>query len=605
VTELEGLREEMRSRRVEHARTFERVHTSHRQSAANLVDYVTLRSHDVRALQDSLAELGLSSLGRSEEHVLSTIEGVLASLRALNGKSAGKRTESAIDFGQGRAVLESNATRLLGPSRPGRPTRILVTMPTEAADDPDLVRAMLSSGMDCARINCAHDDPEHWERTIRHIRSAASASRRSCPVLMDLPGPKLRTGPIEPGPRVVRLRPRRDQRGRPVAPARALLVDDADLQPLPSSTIALPVQSSWRGQLAPGDRITLRDTRNASRVLVVTDVASGGTWVDAYDTTYLESGSSLVAPGGAACAIGLLPSLEQVIVLGRGGTLRLTDEQTPVPAVPATNPTSAEGASPDAGVPRIGCTFPALLGALQVGQRVFFDDGRIGGVVTAIGPGSADIQITIAAEGGSKLRAEKGINAPDTDLRFPAVVPEDEQILPFIAEHADMVGLSFTQSPTDVAALHAKLDALGRPGLGIILKVETAKGFSRLPEILLKAMEFERVGVMVARGDLAVECGFERLAEVQEETLWLCDAGHLPVIWATQVLDQMAKTGQPSRAEVSDAALSGRAECVMLNKGPHIVEAITALDDILRRMSGHQHKKAALLRRLKSWSYDR
>jgi len=99
-----------------------------------------------------------------------------------------------------------------------------------------------------------------------------------------------------------------------------------------------------------------------------------------------------------------------------------------------------------------------------------------------------------------------------------------------------------------------------------------------------------------------VECGFERLAELQEEMLWLCDAAHIPVIWATQVLDQMAKSGQPSRAEISDVVMSGRAECVMLNKGPHIVETVTALDDILRRMSSHQQKKVPLLRRLRSWS---
>jgi len=99
-----------------------------------------------------------------------------------------------------------------------------------------------------------------------------------------------------------------------------------------------------------------------------------------------------------------------------------------------------------------------------------------------------------------------------------------------------------------------------------------------------------------------VECGFERLAELQEEMLWLCDAAHVPVIWATQVLDQMARTGQPSRAEISDAAMAGRAECVMLNKGPHVVEAVASLDDILGRMASHQRKKVALLRRLRSWS---
>jgi pyruvate kinase len=103
---------------------------------------------------------------------------------------------------------------------------------------------------------------------------------------------------------------------------------------------------------------------------------------------------------------------------------------------------------------------------------------------------------------------------------------------------------------------------------------------------------------MVARGDLAVEIGFERLAEVQEEMLWLCEAAHVPVIWATQVLESMAKNGLPSRAEVSDAALSIRAECVMLNKGPYIVETVRFLADVLERMAGHLNKRSQMMRQL-------
>jgi pyruvate kinase len=116
---------------------------------------------------------------------------------------------------------------------------------------------------------------------------------------------------------------------------------------------------------------------------------------------------------------------------------------------------------------------------------------------------------------------------------------------------------------------------------------------------LLAAMRGQRVGVMIARGDLAVECGYERLAELQEEILWICEAAHVPVIWATQVLEHLAKEGFPSRAEITDAALGERAECVMLNKGPHIADAVRALDDILKRMEGHQHKKRSMLRRLR------
>jgi hypothetical protein len=114
--------------------------------------------------------------------------------------------------------------------------------------------------------------------------------------------------------------------------------------------------------------------------------------------------------------------------------------------------------------------------------------------------------------------------------------------------------------------------------------------------MLLAALAGPAAGVMIARGDLAVECGYERLAEVQEEILGACEAAHVPVVWATQVLETLAKTGLPSRAEITDAAMGGRAECVMLNKGPHIVDAMRTLDDILRRMQSHQAKKRPLLR---------
>jgi pyruvate kinase len=111
-------------------------------------------------------------------------------------------------------------------------------------------------------------------------------------------------------------------------------------------------------------------------------------------------------------------------------------------------------------------------------------------------------------------------------------------------------------------------------------------------------MHSARIGVMIARGDLAVECGYERLAEVQEEILWFAEAARIPVIWATQVLENLAKEGVPSRAEITDAAMSERAECVMLNKGPYVVDAVRALEDILQRMEAHQAKKRSMLRRL-------
>jgi pyruvate kinase len=131
-----------------------------------------------------------------------------------------------------------------------------------------------------------------------------------------------------------------------------------------------------------------------------------------------------------------------------------------------------------------------------------------------------------------------------------------------------------------------------------VLKIETQQAFGRLPSLLLTAMRHPPVAVMVARGDLGVEVGFERLSEVQEEILWLCEAAHIPVIWATQVLESLAKGGMPSRAEVTDAAMGSRAECVMLNKGPYIRQTLDFLCDVLNRMESHQEKKSSMLRKL-------
>jgi pyruvate kinase len=169
----------------------------------------------------------------------------------------------------------------------------------------------------------------------------------------------------------------------------------------------------------------------------------------------------------------------------------------------------------------------------------------------------------------------------------------DRDTLEFVVASADAISLSFVKRAADIVMLQEALDEHPDFHPGIIIKVETKKGFKNLPKLLLTAMRRHPAAVMIARGDLAVECGWERLAELQEEILLLCQVAQMPVIWATQVLESEAKKGQPSRAEISDAALAQRADCVMLNKGPHILTAISLLDNILRRMQGQKSRKGA------------
>lgn len=247
----------------------------------------------------------------------------------------------------------------------------------------------------------------------------------------------------------------------------------------------------------------------------------------------------------------------------------------------------------------ISCTMPEIVSQVHPGESIWFDDGKIGGVIEKVETNRFWVKIQHARPEGSKLRAGKGMNLPDSHLNVSALTSTDISHLAFIAKHADAVQMSFANSPHDVTLLDEALSTVCGDNLGIVLKIETRKGFESLPAMLLTAMRRPKVGVMIARGDLAVECGYERLAEVQEEILSVCEAAHVPVIWATQVLENLAQKGMPSRAEISDAVMAHRAECVMLNKGPHVIEAVGVLDSILKRMEQHQTKKRALLRALR------
>lgn len=247
----------------------------------------------------------------------------------------------------------------------------------------------------------------------------------------------------------------------------------------------------------------------------------------------------------------------------------------------------------------IACTLPAALFQVSCGDPVAFDDGKIRGHVTKKYSNGIDVLIDRSNRGIASIRSGKSINFPGSELDLPMLDEADLRILNFAASHADMVALSFIRSAEDLQTVVSELRRARNRQPGIILKIETAKAFNNLPDILLAALASPPVGVMVARGDLGVEVGFERLAELQEEILWLCEAAHVPAIWATQVLENLAKRGIPSRGEVTDAAMSVRAECVMLNKGRHLPEAIQFLGAVLERMQSHQKKRFPTLRKLK------
>lgn len=603
IVELTELRQTLLDREVAMGEALEQVSPRFRESARNLIHYLALRVRDLRPLQEQLAWLGLSSLGRSESHVLANLNKVLSLLHRITGQSwANRSAEEPAGSVSSRRLLETHAVDLLGDYPLGRPVRIMVTLPSAAAHDFSVVRELVDAGMDIARINCAHDGAEEWHAMAEHVRRAAKAVQRTVHILMDLGGPKIRTGEIAPRPAILRLRPRRDEYGRAYRPYRLGLQPNDRVEALDTLDGCIGVDTKWLAHLREGAQIDFADARGAKRHLLVVHCEEGMAIAEGLQAAYLSPQTILSIKGAdgkkwGSTPAGHIEALPGVLHLHRGDTLRVTKTGLGEAALhhEGSDQTIRE-------VAHIACTLPEVIDQVKVGERIWFDDGRIGGIVRRATADGLDVEVIQARDQGEKLVADKGINFPDSNLDLPALTNKDLTDVQVAARLADMVGLSFVQRPEDVYLLRDELLRLGRGDMGLVLKIETLKGFERLPELMLAAMSGERAGVMIARGDLAVECGYERLAEVQEEILWCAEAAHMPVIWATQVLETLAKTGLPSRAEISDAGLGVRAECVMLNKGPYITSAIRTLDDILRRMAHHQDKKRSLLRALRSWA---
>lgn len=460
--ELERIDDHMLRAEKDFHHLLEKLHPSNHKRAVNLLHYLALRSMDIRELQDMLHEYGLSSMASSESH----IRGQLLAIAAHLGKEA-ISPDNVFDYRKSKESLHARSAALFGERQLESVPYIMVTFESSYADDYAKVKNLLQSGMNVARINCAHDDENTWFRMIQHIRRASRITGLSCKVYMDLAGPKIRT--VTPG----------------------------------------------------GDKVKVREGQ-------------------------------------------LLWMVEEALLNGSEDT--------------------------------IGCTIPGIADQLNTGETVLIDDGLFECRVEKIENGKIRLQVLRVSAKKPFIKPEKGINFPDSTLTTPALTDYDLQCLPFVCKQADMVGYSFVRNSRDLLQLQ---EAMGRhKKTATIIKIETPEAVRNLPDLLFTGLRDEHTGVMIARGDLAVEIGFERMSEIQEEILWICEAAHVPVIWATQVLESMNKSGLATRSEITDAAHAALADCVMINKGTHIIRTLETLRDILLRSGGHHVKKRYTFRPL-------
>jgi pyruvate kinase len=446
------------------------IHSLQLPSARNLLHYLVLRSEEIRELQNQLHAHGLSSLASSESHIHRQLQAIMERL----GHSYPDEAKARCNYELGLDIKLQKKQLLFGKQQNSGTAAIMVTFSSGYADDYARVKQLLQSGMNVARINCAHDSPEVWRKMIIQLRKAQRYTGLDCKVYMDLAGPKIR---------VVLL-----------------------------------------GKGAKNGEVKVKEGQ-----LI---------WL--------------------AYKLGKMSPEELVI-------------------------------SPNE---------PGIVDKLKKGERVYIDDGMIKGVVEKVKSDRVAVRIRRISSRKRKIKAQKGLNFPDSYLNLSPLTDYDLQCLPFICKHADLVGYSFISKASDLRGLREKMTGCCKVAPHVILKIETPEAVRNLPHLLLEGMQQAAFGVMIARGDLAIEIGFERMGEIQDEIQWICEAAHVPVIWATQVLDHMNKTGLATRAEITDAGQAALSECVMVNKGPHMQEVLETLKDISKRALSHRVKKRYIFRPL-------
>ena len=264
-----------------------------------------------------------------------------------------------------------------------------------------------------------------------------------------------------------------------------------------------------------------------------------------------------------------------VMVDLKGPEVRTAEVDSPVMLETGSEVTFAEG---DTSTPEfVGLT--VSITECEPGDTILLDDGRIEAHVLRVDGEEVVAEII----SGGKLQSRKGVNIPGVDLDIELITEGDEKELKLAADkRADFVAASFVRDGEDVYKIVDQLDEFGGGEIPVIAKIERAGAVENLNEIIDAAD-----GVMVARGDLGVECPLEDVPIVQKRIIKKCVDAGVPVITATEMLDSMIHTRRPTRAEASDVAnavLDGT-DAVMLSGetaiGDHPVRVVETMADIV------------------------
>lgn len=437
----------------------------------NMAMYLAYRSEDTSLLQEELRMLGVSSFVGIESDVMNSLNSIIDVLSKLSNIDPKIPLQTA--FGNRSINLNSNTEEVFGRCPNGRNTRIMVTLPTEAGDDYNIIYDLIDNGMSIARINCAHDNMDIWLKMINNIKHASDYLSKNCKISMELAGPKIRIDWVY-------------------------------------STMKKPM-------LYPNDTFILTPER-------------------------------------------IIDEEEKLV---------------------------------------IGCNLKEIFDCIKIGDPVLIDDGVIEGRITGRKGNGYIVHVSKVHPKKNKVRAEKGLNFPESNIDISILTDKDKEDLKFICQHADIIGCSFVKTRQDIIELQEAIRENTSTFIPMMLKVETVKGVQNLSELIVEGSKHTPISVMIARGDLAIEGGFMNLGRYQHEIMDICESASVPVVWATQVLEGMCKSNIPTRAEITDVYEGGsRAEVIMLNKGKYLTETVDFLDKILIDAQDKHYKRSELHKKI-------
>ena len=544
------------------------VRPLHLRSAQNLLRYLAFRKTDTHSLQKVLNSLGISRLSSAEGHVMASLKSIDNILSHFYSELHTEIPENVVGIRESLDLLHRNTRNLFGKARGRSNKHIMVTLSDNIIQDSEAFNDLIRQGMSTVRLNCSTGRINEWKKISDRIRISEQLTKSSCHICMDLEGPKIRIGKIKETPTKLKINKKKSLDGSIRKPGTLILSDH--LGEFSNKGNFIQVSVKLLSMIKMNQKLFVTDHRGKVHNLNIIKLKGRIISLNTCDKLTLSNSSKFLIKNNSEST----NVYEEVVSLKKNKAPKLTLSVGDHLIIEKKNRRGENAVYTSQGQliskAHVHCPEKRFFENVKTNDKLIFDDGNFEGKITSCNGDEIDCLITFSKKKNVKIKSYCGVSIPGKTIFRKALSSRDYHHLEHISSYADIISLSFVRNKNDVLELIDYLNKHKMSLKGIILKIENLQGFKNLPNIILTAMQHDRIGIMIARGDLAIECGWEKLAKIQEEILRLCEAAHIPVIWATQVMESAAKMGRPSRAEITDATVAQRADCNHVKqRAPH------------------------------------